>query len=197
MIFFHIYADGDWEQPTQEFLDAADPSEMLVGVVGSAGNLLAVRQWFKMRPHIEATIIAYHPEGWEHITLEFLRDYAHSASPDEPILYAHTKGAANPSDLNTTWRRSMLNHVVAPWRFHVQALKTFDTIGERWLRTAFGGTGFWAGNFWIARASYLTTLPPLDYTNRYMAEVWIGQGHPKVLDLNPGWPTLANCGEHL
>jgi hypothetical protein len=141
----------------------------------------------------DATIVAYSPEGWEQTTLELI--HSESVITDLPFLYAHTKGAASPTDLNTAWRRSMLRAVVRPCLQHLDKLSAYDTIGTRWLRTHPLGTGFWAGNFWIARAEYLRGLPPLEYRDRYQAETWIGLKNPTHLDLCPGWPTTFNLGE--
>lgn len=194
--YFHIYADGDWELPATEFFDHLPQlgAHVRVGVVGSPENLISVRHWLSRpgRSH-DATIVAYSPDGWEQTTLEFL--HAESTTTDLPFLYTHTKGAADPSDLNVAWRRSMLRHVVAPCRSHLHLLPDYAIIGTRWLRSHPTGVGFFAGNFWIATAAHLRGLPPLEYRDRYQAETWIGQGNPTHLDLCPGWPATFNLGE--
>lgn len=194
--YFHLFADGDWEPPLREYFAAlgstASPcSPIRVGVVGHPRALLAVRQWLTAhRDQHPATIVAYHGDGWEQITLEFL--HAEAATTDLPFLYAHSKGAANASDLNIAWRRSMLEHVVARWPEHLDKLSNNDIIGTRWLRSHPSGVGFFAGNFWMARADFIRRLPPLQYDNRYQAETWIGQQPSTHLDLCPGWPAAFN-----
>lgn len=189
--FYHVYADGQWETPVTEHINALQTSDILrhlndiyIGIVGQPNNRIAVVRAFH-NAGIYPQVAAEANEGWEHVTLEPLRKRCTS---DDPILYAHTKGSANISDINTGWRKSMTYWNVIQWRQALTHLQTVDCVGCHWIQEG----QFFGGNFWWANSKYLRTLPPLDYTSRYHAEIWIGQNpDQKKHDLNPGWPDPA------
>jgi hypothetical protein len=96
----------------------------------------------------------------------------------------------------------MLSRVVKPWRDNLGLLEDgADAVGNHWL-TEEGfpgmltagmtdpapGSGFFGGNFWMARSDYIRTLPECPPEPRWQAESWIGWGYPRVVDLLPGWP---------
>jgi glycosyltransferase involved in cell wall biosynthesis len=95
---------------------------------------------------------------------------------EAPILYLHTKGMSHADGdvFWHNWRRLQMAALVARWKEHVQALNEFDCVGVNWWRT-YPSTHF-SGNFWMARASYLRTLPRVSeyWRDRYSAERWIG-----------------------
>lgn len=198
--FFHIWADGAWREPLAEFQSALSRSQfdgpVYYVVVGSPDRA----EW------VEHGVIAGHwaKSGNESVTINDLRRYAHTH--DGAILYAHTKGAHENTAFRARWRRSMTARVIERWRKNVQYLVDdngdgcVDAVGCHWLTEAeypgmFGamtvpaeGSGFFGGNFWMARCDYLRTLPPCKPEPRWEAEQWIGVGHPRVVDLLPGWP---------
>lgn len=191
-VYFHLYAAGAWETPTDEFLDAfidsglAEESPLYLGVVGSlaqrdeayrvcAGRVAAIR------------VVAEADEGWEQLTLEAL----HRDPVGDHILYCHTKGAAVVDDWNAAWRRSMYLSLVTEWRDCLPWLEEYETVGCHWLTNGPCPTPFpfWGGNCWWARRSLIERLPEPQMTTRYDAEAWIGSV-PNVTyhDLRPGWP---------
>lgn len=125
------------------------------------------------------------------------------------VCYFHLKGARNTTDpLNKRWRCCMESAVIENWRQCVADLdKGAESVGAHWLtREKYGPQverGFWGGNFWWAKASFLLTLPPLK-PNRtcraddFLAETWIGDGPrlPQVVDYRPHWPGLEECSKH-
>lgn len=197
--FFHCWADGAWQQPLDDFRSALDrsdfPGSVHIGLVGSALNCnRVVEEW------PEAQVVACEPEGFEAVTLNALRAYARFNSG--AVLYAHTKGAATVEAFRDRWRRSMLSRVVGRWRTNLSTMEMCDAdaIGCHWLTEdeypgMFGpmtepapGSGFFGGNFWMARCDYLRRLPACEPVPRWKAESWIGIGKPRVVDLLPGWP---------
>lgn len=187
--YYHVYADGDWRDAVTEHLAALEglAAAVTVGIVGSPQNRRAVRQAFEVA-NVETWVEA--AGGWEQVTLGALRrDLAHH---DDPVLYAHTKGAAHRTRINDLWRRSMTALVVDEQR--ADLLAEHDAVGCHWLTPGdwpnLVDSPYFGGNFWWATAAYLRTLPPLAMTNRYDAEQWIGLGNPRVADLLPGWPDL-------
>lgn len=199
--FYHVYADGAWPAPLSEFLHALDSTGfdgvLAVGIIGKPENrrrvsAALIRDW-------APEIVAEGDTGYEACTLNAVRAYARTHYGD--VMYAHTKGASRPEPFRDRWRRSMTTKVVRAWRSNQDALKDgVDAVGCHWLTEAaypgmFGpmtipteGSGFFGGNYWIARCSYLRTLPPCPEEPRWAAESWIGLNKPRVVDLLPGWP---------
>jgi len=190
--FYHVYADGHWREPVKEHVDAliryglADQMlYMYVGFVGTRQNCEEAASYIADRGILVYPLDA-EPEGWEQVTMKYIPQLMDAG----PVLYAHTKGAYDPSPINIKWRKSMTYHSVVTWERAVNALvdEDYDTAGSHWL-TADDGRSFYGGTFWWANPDYIRRLPPLEYDSRWSAEHWIGQASPnKVFDLNPGHP---------
>lgn len=126
---------------------------------------------------------------YEFPTLFLLWAHAQRA-PTIKILYLHTKGASRePSQKWNHWRDYLLWGVVENWELCLERInEEEDMVGvdwapgidlEKWGVTNPRTNGFWAGNFWWAKASYIMTLPDpltLPIGNRYYAEGWVGLG---------------------
>lgn len=193
--WFHIYAAGDWREPVAEHMaalaDSGFDGEFHVGIVGPPENVDEVRaELAAIRPP-NTWVCA--PVGWEQVTLHALHEHAQSF--DGAILYAHTKGAHDPSTVNIAWRRSMSWHLVKGWRPAAEALDHgYAAVGCHWLTVEeFGRPDgvplpCFGGNYWLARSDYVRQLAPCADSCRHDAEGWIGTGAPRVLDLCPGWP---------
>lgn len=175
-VFYHCWEGGQWQAPHLEFQSA-------LASAGFKGDV--VINW--SRATSEAP------------TINMLRGYAQAH--DGAVLYAHTKGAATVEEFRDRWRASMTNHVVRRWRENLTLLESVDAVGCHWLtEEAFpgmfqqgmtdphAGSGFFGGNFWMARCDYLRNLPRCRMEPRWEAERWIGHGRPRVVDLLPGWP---------
>lgn len=197
--FYHCFADGAYEQPVHEQAAALLDSgwgrrAVRVGVVGSPENRRAAVKL--MRAYgLRVIVVAEEASGFEQVTLRPLHRYAEQRPGG--IMYAHTKGASNPSSWAHQWRASMTSLVVRRWRELSALLADFDIIGAHWLTpTDYPDsliTPFFGGNFWMARCGYLARLPPVGH-ERADAEGWIGLGSaPRVLDLKPGWPSERLC----
>ena len=193
--FYHVYAAGQWRDPLAEHLHALQVSgfdgPFHVGIVGSpAQGAEVAAELAAIRPPESVTAA---PSGFEQVTLHAL--HAHAQTHDGVTLYAHTKGAHHPTQVNAAWRRSMTHHLVAGWRLALVALDSdpaVHAVGCHWLTPErypglVAGPMF-GGNFWMARTDYLRGLAPCAEGRRHDAEGWIGTGNPRVLDLTPGWP---------
>ena len=194
--FYHVWADGGWEDPVAEHLAALDESGLgaaldvkAAGVVGRPENCQAAIEALGPAWQIAATADA----GHEEVTLRRLHEFA---ALDGKAFYAHTKGAADPSRANVLWRRRMTACCAGGWERAVTALDDYDCAGPHWL-TAMGywerpspPWGCWfAGNFWWANLAYLRRLPVPAGPDRFAAERWIGETlTPVALDLLPGLP---------
>lgn len=193
--FYHIYADGDWKVPVETHLRALQQSGLagrldglFFGLVGSESRRDDVMEV------MPGMVVAQADTGWEQVTLEALDDFCQVE--DGKILYAHTKGAWNNTDLSKTWRESMTFDCVMRWQEAVNALDKNDVAGPYWLKSAEPEHRehefFFAGNFWWANASYIRTLPEIKNENRYQAEGWIGLGDPKAYVMRHGYSFWGN-----
>lgn len=195
--FFHIWADGAWKLPMAEHLvtckNAGFPATTHYGIVGSAENRAKVREWLKARDTGPWRVCAEADEGWEAVTLDVLHEFALTAG-DCALLYLHDKGSYTNHPINHSWRGDAEQKLAAEWRHRVRDLETHDGVGLHWLTPGeFGFRGcvkpFFGGNFWWATAEYVRSLPPVDKTDRFAAETWIGQGKgARMLGLRSGWP---------
>jgi len=189
---YHVYAGGvAWRDAVQDHLDAlrhGGLADELLGIhVGLVGPAPARHEALDVISEVlPVTIIGQADEGWEQVTLSGVRELARYAWAGDQILYAHTKAASDPVPINVAWRKSMTYWNVIRWREAVAHLSDADTAGCHWI---VDGHRFFGGNFWWANADYLATLPPLEYSSRFMAEVWIGENLDVIpFDMVPGWP---------
>lgn len=201
-IFFHLYAAGQWETPTREFLEAmtesglADEAKVLhLGLIGTKDQRDDARTFCEH--YVDTRVVIAQDEGWEQPTLEAMRRHPGG----DRVLYCHTKGAAVSDEWQDAWRRSMYLCLVKEWRFCVPWLEEYDTVGCHWLtpQSGFPHTiPFWGGNcFWTTR-THLERLPPPLMNTRYDAEAFIAfGGEAKAYDLRPGWPSWATIRQEV
>lgn len=189
--FYHAYA-GEWRVPVAEHMaalaDCKFDGPMYLGLVGNVENRAEVER--EMRAIRAVVVKADEDAGWEQVTLREVLRYAQEN--DGAVLYAHTKGAANPSDFQHVWRQWMTRLVVKDHRPVLADMQDggFDAAGCHWLTPEMDNAPFrmFGGNFWIATCEYLRTLPTPGDTDRHEAEAWIGLNDPRVINLLPGWP---------
>lgn len=147
-----------------------------IGFVGSEENIHLVKQFLNDN-NLNYKVIAEEQSGWEQVTLEYA--HAFSKENDGIIIYSHSKGSAHPSDINTSWRRSMEYHNFVEWERPLNALVGgMYLAGCHWLTVSPNSedeTQFYGGTYWWARCDALRLNQPLGYVNRYFAEHWIGQ----------------------
>jgi hypothetical protein len=194
--FYHVWADGAWQDPLTEHLAALEASGLgaaldvrAAGIVGSPANCQAAITALGPGWQIAVTADA----GYEDVTLRALHAFA---ALDGKAFYAHTKGASDPSRRNALWRQRMTCACTGDWELIAEALDDFDCAGPHWLTAQeYWGCAsppwraWFGGNFWWARLDYLRHLPVPDGGDRYAAERWIGDtATPRVLDLMPGRP---------
>lgn len=189
---YHVYAGGTaWRDAVQVHLDALLASELAANLdtlhAGLVGPPAARAEALDMlAAALPVTVLATADDGWEQVTLHQVHQHAQGPWAGDLVLYAHTKGAHDPSAINTAWRASMTYWNVVRWREAVGHLSVADAAGCHWI---VDGHRFFGGNYWWAAADYLATLPPLSMSDRWCAEWWIGE-NPAVrpYDMVPGWP---------
>lgn len=190
--FYHVFADGDWEEAAGEFAWALERSgfngERCAGLVGSAENRARAR-----RVLAGWTIKTEAERGHEQVTLRALHDWAKAADPDAAVLYVHTKGGlySARSSRAKHWRHAMMHETVMAWEQAAGHIPEFDAAGAGWQEPP---NNFFFGNFWWARAGYLAELAPVSDETRYHAEWWLGSGGPRVKDLCPNFVRKYDLG---
>jgi hypothetical protein len=120
--------------------------------------------------------------------VDFLADH----SP-LPIMYFHSKGVSHPEDVGRKRHRDLMNReLVAKWEANCVFAHDQDAVGvnlvtcegDSWVSRLSWKRPHFCGNFWIARASYINSLPPFtafhaELKSRMSAELWIGT-NPKA-----------------
>lgn len=201
--YYHIYADGDWKPALSEHLSAMKegfPSQPLTdaSVVGSPPSVM---ETYGSLP-LDWDVYLF-DDGWEQRTLRLIYEDVQNGliEPDDQVLYAHTKGAANPSAINTAWRGCMTRHLVSGADKALALLaEGADTVGCHWLTPEEYPesvlTPYYGGNFWWATGAHLARLDAPSNDTRYHAETWLGSVVPhNPVSLATGWPGLA-CAHH-
>lgn len=194
--YYHGYAGDGWRVAWADHVAAIKRSglhldEARIGLTGEDRDevrLMRRQVAEDISQLVEEWTITDHGDGWEQKTLASIQ-----ASDDDIVLYTHSKGAGNNHVLNDRWRRYLEKFTLAPWAEAVVTLLDGDVqvICPNWLTVSVTGelpegcSGFSPGNYWWARGDFLNTLPPLDFTDRYGAEVWIGMGNPVVAVTDP------------
>jgi hypothetical protein len=126
--------------------------------------------------------------------------YRASQEEEAVYLYAHTKGASDPSLINQLWNRSMTFFNVVAWERCLQLLEGVDAVGCHWItKEQFphmadannpDGYPYFGGTYWWAKSSHIKELGEPERKQRWQAEHWIGKKpDTKVHDSNPGWPS--------
>ena len=184
IVFFHIYAAGQWKDPVREFLLAyrqtglINNSELKIGIVGSESQQTEVIQYF-INEAIDFEVVARALSGWEQVTQIKLHEYA--LTNDGYVLYCHTKGAANVNDTNTKWRRSMYYYNIVCWEEAIKKLdEGFDAAGQHWMFPSHHspehkGWPFFGGTVWWTSLAHIRTLGKPSLEHRHIAEGWIGE----------------------
>lgn len=130
---------------------------------------------------------------YEFPTLEMLREFA-IRNPEYYILYLHTKGVSRNIDSVKDWRACMLYFMVEKYLTCVNQLLKFQTCGINYM---IGPMPHYQGNFWWARADYISTLCPVrntpdishlkdtgnGFSERHKAEMWLMTGNPRVSNI--------------
>lgn len=183
--FYHIYADGQWQEPVSEHIKALKKWGLIdnlnsfnVGIVGQEHNRSAVVQYL-INERVNCNIIAQETSGWEQATQIPLHNFA--LNNDGFVLYAHSKGASDPSDTNKKWRRSMTYYNVGQWQKAIEKLNEgFDAVGQHWMFPSHHspehkGWPFFGGTFWWTTLAHIRTLGKPGLEHRHVAEGWIGE----------------------
>jgi hypothetical protein len=183
--YYHIYADGTWEDPVREHAAALRESGLenypnffwRIGIVGSEENRERVRAYLD-RKNFGWDLVRWREEGWEQLTLGALAEDCQQL--EGLAFYAHTKGAHDPNPFNNAWRKRMTFFTVTKWKDAVASLESCSAYGCHWMELE--GCWLFGGNFWWTWMEHLRLLGPVSMENRWKAEEWVGHLHEQVKD---------------
>ena len=210
-VFYHIYAENDWEAIVDEQLAMIystgvffHADKMFVNVLGTDADYEKVKAKFKDK---EKVFVTKSSEPYEFSTLEMIQDY--SGRENFKGLYIHTKSSSVPVNhpekkSRSFWRIWMNYFTLKYWKCNYTLLDYFDVVGvnykdgnvssdEYWekystLPTFEGSwwhTGHFAGNFWWFNSSYIKgikRLRPEEKVNRFNAEWFVFRNNPKYFN---------------
>ena len=143
---------------------------------------------------------SYRPLGECYSIIE-LHEYVSTQQDRRAIFRFSNKGAPHlekeTRDTALKWNQYLEYWNIDKWQLCLAAIEAgFDTAGANW-HVPGDPTGHWSGTWWWASSDYLRRLPRLaqphtvgmqnqlgGFTPRHDAEVWIGQGYPRRLELD-------------
>lgn len=196
-IIYHVACMGNWRAVVDEQLALMKDAGLNGINVCMLGND-SERTWLEglaSSMGLEFQVRFQDPEIrlYEVPAIRLLADWAQSCEEGYG-LYFHTKGVSAPDcQIRKNWRWLMGEHVVRRWRENCEILQEgYDAVGVNWKPMP--PISHFAGNFFMARASFLRGLEEFShyYRNprhdrdwnydRIGAEFWIGSGKtaPKV-----------------
>jgi len=182
-VFYHIACMGNWEDVVIEQLDLLARVGLGDRVDGAIlGTPVQIRRCIDLAKQRGITLGMHfsHLEmnHYEAPTLDALQNWARTHRRSA-ALYFHTKGVSDPRGTGRiAWRHLMQRHVIDRWRQNVEMLHAADAVGVGW----YDDHPHFCGNFWLARADWLASLPPI---RRYQQEF------PNLRILDQTWERMA------
>ena len=204
--FYHVYADGDCETPIREHIRALKESGLYDNLTTFAIGFVGSPQKRDEAKHcigtlgVKFTIAAEADHGWEQTTQIPMWEF--SKANEGLMLYAHTKGASDRSEVNERWRRSMIYWNVIRWAEAVEILKDYaEGYGCHWKQPMLSmpehtpGNFMWCGTFFWLRCEVMARFPKPAMTHRHEAEGFPGYGwHEKPYTVYDPTPYFPNSG---
>ena len=184
--WYHLYCGGagPWEEIVREHFDALQSSGLYLGLsslnIGVVGPRRRRQQAYLLLDSIIGKVpgpdfhVWCEDEGWEQFTLTQLWRCAQVADDTDMVFYAHTKGAANPSDGQRTVREALEHLMIERWQVCLNDLMaTSDVVTPYRMMIDGRNRPVGANNYWWARMSWIATLDQPRMDERYDAERWI------------------------
>jgi hypothetical protein len=184
--FYHIWADGHWQDPLSDHLSALKESVIIeqlsscnFGIVGNKNNREDVKSYLEKhsqfgvverrslkRKTINYNICTEVDFGFEQETMDKILELE---DEDALILYAHTKGSYNNTKFEHEWRQSMTNDLVNHWAECLYHLESHAAVGCHYTNLTEKGVvctgdvvrkerGLFYGNFWWSHLRYLKLM---------------------------------------
>jgi predicted O-methyltransferase YrrM len=199
-VFVHNYLANNWQYVVRDQLDGLVASGLYkradkihYGVYGeSTADLDAFRRIVSsFDEDSKISVCEYTDNEFEYTTLEHLQAYC-CANRSAKVLYYHTKGTSREFDYKIdSWRKCMEYFNIEKWNDSLEMLEDSEVCGalyEEEYRIFFGDSredlvlkNYFSGNFWWARADYVSGLPNItriksEGGDRTACELWLGMG---------------------
>jgi len=188
----HMYCHNNWEKLARYHYQQLTGQQVNATVIGSSADLIQIERIANKHGVALNARLFSAPATYEHEAMMWVQELAQD-HPDDYVLYFHSKGAGNNSRKHQAWNHYMSYHMLHNLGASLEALResNFDITGvlftERKRDPNLDGqpSRFFAGNFWIAKNTYINTLPSYkqllaEFPNRYLSERFIGLGNPTV-----------------
>jgi hypothetical protein len=190
-VFYHICCLGNWETVVISQLRLLKEHNIDNINVCILGKKLEIDRVILIAQKIEINLdILYRGSvhELEYVTIQALQDNLNSEN--DFVLYLHTKGVSDPTNLSKQDCRKLMGQLLIPnlkFLTEEMASEGYEAAGFNWIDV--GYYPHFRGNFWLATTKYLKTLEDfqlykskVDF-HRVAAEYWIGSGNPKALSL--------------
>jgi hypothetical protein len=180
-VFIHVCTINHWLDVLDRQLNAIQASGLYeqcrsisLGILGEGDASSLISRY----PKVSILFQTLDKTQYERPTLLHLHKVC-LCDPTALVLYLHTKGVSRPkADPNISdWSRYMEYFTIECWRDCVEELKEFDVCGVNWRASP---APHFSGNFWWARADYISFLPPSIGSAYLEPEFWIGRQSPHV-----------------
>lgn len=188
-IFIHICAINNWVEVVERKLERMKASGLYdaceaiyFGILGEGD----INSFIERYPKIVVLFQDRDLTKYERPTLLHMQAFCFAWNHNEVVLYMHSKGVTKThppvSFYVQDWAKYMEHFLIDRWRDCITALQDHDICGVNWHLAP---APHFSGNFWWARANYISTLPNQIATGtgylEYIApETWIGTNRPKV-----------------
>lgn len=127
---------------------------------------------------------------FENCTIRILNFFA-KFHPEYKILYLHTKGISYSADHKYTqgisdWIDYMLYNLVHHHDTCTQMLEHVDAVGCQYVNALYTRPtpSHYSGNFWWAKAHYLSTLSVINLKTKHDAEFWLFSNNPTFINIH-------------
>jgi hypothetical protein len=153
-LFYHVACLGHWRSVVSEQM-ASFSSAGLAPTIVALGSLEAIGD-LRDLTRFGVAWAGEDVTQWETPTIHAAWQWC-CEHPTGACIYVHTKGVSQPrhETAETAWRRVMQHWVVDRWRTNLRHLSHAHAVGVGWLKNK----RYFAGNFWMARADWIASLP--------------------------------------
>lgn len=168
-VVYHVFQAPGWQQLFAEQMGLLFTS----GLFANANVTICV-DGEEALPVIDGATVVRVADFSERPSLIKAREIA-QAFPSSSIFYMHTKGISHPTKNQDDWRMMMQHFLIVQWKEALRQLIDCDVVTVNWRTHP---RPHCSGNFWWAKASYLSSLDPafMDDHDRFRQEFWIGSG---------------------
>jgi hypothetical protein len=173
-IYIHICCINNWQTIIQRLIDKIHESglydqvlEIRVGILGDPTGYPGLTD-----PKIRIIYQSMDLSVGESATINLIREHSKEMQPGSRILYLHSKGVKTngQNPCIEDWTKYMTYFTVECWRECQIELYLYDTTGVNLSQEV---AWHYSGNFWWARASYISSLTECSREPYLAPEMWI------------------------